>query len=213
MYDLSFTKNGWEYKSWDEVHRRHNNAPTSFRPVPALKMCHLYSATPKCVLDFCSGWGDRLAGVSAANVPLYIGIDSNSALTEPYKDMIASIKEFGSTTECTMILRLSQHRLRHFAAIWHGSHESPVLQHWTLSRDGSQVRHGMEWLVCSDFCQARLLTALPAALAAQRAFLYQCFSDNIRKRTGPATWSSNGQSPDTTVSQCKVSRVYIATCG
>ncbi len=60
----------------------------SGRPVPALKMCHPYKPTR--VLDFCSGWGDRLAGVSAANVPFYIGIDSNNDLVKPYKEMITT---------------------------------------------------------------------------------------------------------------------------
>ena len=43
---------------------------------------------PQSVLDFTMGWGGRLIGACAYNVPMYIGIDANKNLIEPYKKMI-----------------------------------------------------------------------------------------------------------------------------
>jgi tRNA1(Val) A37 N6-methylase TrmN6 len=39
---------------------------------------------PSSILDFCAGWGGRLIGACALNVPQYIGIDINIGLEQHY---------------------------------------------------------------------------------------------------------------------------------
>jgi hypothetical protein len=56
-------------------------------PVPAgLSVLNLFK--PKRWLDPTSGWGDRLRVALLANIPVYVGIDSNSDMIEPYKRII-----------------------------------------------------------------------------------------------------------------------------
>jgi 16S rRNA G966 N2-methylase RsmD len=59
---------------------------TSFRPTLMVAMLNIFNA--KSVLDFSSGWGDRLIGCLSQDVDLYYGIDPNTCLHPHYKDMI-----------------------------------------------------------------------------------------------------------------------------
>lgn len=59
---------------------------TQFKPSIAKALYSFFNA--KNVLDFCSGWGDRLVGYLASNAEHYIGIDPNTKLHKPYRDMI-----------------------------------------------------------------------------------------------------------------------------
>ena len=52
----------------------------------------------KNVLDLSAGWGDRLVGFHASNAESYIGIDPNSKLHEPYKQ-ISSFCNTGKPTQ------------------------------------------------------------------------------------------------------------------
>jgi DNA modification methylase len=52
---------------------------------------------PNSVLDFTMGWGGRLIGASALNIPNYIGIDMNTNLIKPYEEMVKMIKPYTST--------------------------------------------------------------------------------------------------------------------
>jgi hypothetical protein len=58
---------------------------TSFRPTNLIAMVQMFGA--KSVLDFCAGWGDRLLGALAAEVP-YTGVDPNPKLHKGYRMMI-----------------------------------------------------------------------------------------------------------------------------
>lgn len=58
---------------------------TSHRPNNMLAMIQLFGA--KSVLDISSGWGDRLLGAMAAEIP-YLGVDPNACLHEGYGKMI-----------------------------------------------------------------------------------------------------------------------------
>ena len=58
---------------------------TSFRPLNLTYILQLYNA--KSVLDFSSGWGDRLLACLATNTR-YIGVDPNELLHPKYKEMI-----------------------------------------------------------------------------------------------------------------------------
>ena len=80
------------YKFYGEV--------TQFRPTLMAGAIELFGS--KRVLDFCSGWGDRLLGALAKDVDLYVGIDPNTKLHEGYKKMIELLRR-RPETEFTMI--------------------------------------------------------------------------------------------------------------
>ncbi|MCJ7637429.1 MAG: site-specific DNA-methyltransferase, partial [Nitrososphaeraceae archaeon] len=59
---------------------------TSFRPTIMVSLIHMFKA--KRILDFSSGWGDRLIGAMAANAEYYCGVDPNTCLHPNYDNMI-----------------------------------------------------------------------------------------------------------------------------
>ncbi len=59
---------------------------TSFRPTIIVSLIQMFNA--KRILDFSSGWGDRLIGAMAANVEYYCGVDPNTCLHPNYEAMI-----------------------------------------------------------------------------------------------------------------------------
>ncbi len=61
-----------------------------FKPTTALDIYFRFK--PKCVLDMTMGWGGRLMGACALNVPRYIGIDNNLGLKQPYSKMYNFLK-------------------------------------------------------------------------------------------------------------------------
>lgn len=67
------------------VYRLYYGAVNLFRPVLAMEYYCMYQ--PKTILDFTMGWGGRMVGACALNIPKYIGIDSNTRLAEPYREM------------------------------------------------------------------------------------------------------------------------------
>ena len=78
------TKN--EYIVLKEVYNICISAINIFRPLVAMQIYLQYN--PVTVLDFTCGWGGRLVGACALNVPNYIGIDINSNLKTAYDEMI-----------------------------------------------------------------------------------------------------------------------------
>lgn len=66
-----------------------------FKPVIAMNIYCKYK--PKCVLDMTMGWGGRLVGCAALDIPKYIGIDLNKGLEKPYADMVAALKSHTKT--------------------------------------------------------------------------------------------------------------------
>lgn len=66
-----------------------------FKPLIAMDVYCRFQ--PKCVLDFTMGWGGRLVGACALNVPKYIGIDSNSNLKTPYNKMCKFLNKHSTT--------------------------------------------------------------------------------------------------------------------
>ena len=86
------TKNN--YIVLKEVYNICISAINIFRPLVAMEIYTKYN--PKCVLDFTCGWGGRLVGACALNIPNYIGIDINTNLLNPYlemKDFLNNISE------------------------------------------------------------------------------------------------------------------------
>jgi hypothetical protein len=77
------TKNN--YIVLKEVYNICISAINIFRPLVAMEIYTKYK--PKCVLDFTCGWGGRLVGACALNIPNYIGIDINTNLINPYLEM------------------------------------------------------------------------------------------------------------------------------
>jgi len=67
-----------------------------FRPIVAMDMYNKYS--PHTVLDFTCGWGGRMIGACALNVPKYIGIDINANLSAPHKEMCRFVKNNTTST-------------------------------------------------------------------------------------------------------------------
>jgi hypothetical protein len=77
------TKN--EYIVLKEIYNICITAINIFRPLVAMEIYSKYK--PTCVLDFCAGWGGRLIGAYALNIPEYIGIDINCNLEKHYNQI------------------------------------------------------------------------------------------------------------------------------
>ena len=94
-------KNGQknETKVLKEVYNICISAINIFRPLVAMEIYQRFK--PHTVLDFCAGWGGRLVGACALNVPRYIGIEINTDLKPGYKAMTDFLKE-RSTTDIQM---------------------------------------------------------------------------------------------------------------
>lgn len=72
----------------------------TLHPVPMI-LAVLELFKPKKWLDPTSGWGDRLRGALLANVPVYVGVDSNPGMVTPYKNIIKAYPD--SNTKVQMI--------------------------------------------------------------------------------------------------------------
>ena len=66
-----------------------------FKTVIAMNVYCRYK--PTSVLDMTMGWGGRLVGCAALNIPKYTGIDLNTRLERPYADMVAALKPHSTT--------------------------------------------------------------------------------------------------------------------
>jgi len=82
------TKN--EYIVLKEVYNICISAINIIRPLVYMEIYSKYK--PKCVLDFCAGWGGAAVAASALNIPHYIGIEINTSLKEPYEKMSEYLK-------------------------------------------------------------------------------------------------------------------------
>jgi hypothetical protein len=87
MLDYYRSRDIAEIRKWKYIFNLYFSSISIFRPVMAMEIYCKY--TPKiAVLDPTMGWGGRLIGACALNLPKYIGIDSNTYLSEPYRDMM-----------------------------------------------------------------------------------------------------------------------------
>ena len=87
------TKNN--YIVLKEVYNICISAINIFRPLVAMEMYVKYK--PTTILDFTCGWGGRLVGACALNIPNYIGIDINTNLLNPYLEMKSFFKNISET--------------------------------------------------------------------------------------------------------------------
>jgi hypothetical protein len=82
-------------KIWIRIFTLYFGSVNLFRPLIAAKIYELFR--PSSVLDFTMGWGGRLIGAMATDVPNYLGIDSNVHLKRPYNDMMKLISPYSKT--------------------------------------------------------------------------------------------------------------------
>lgn len=74
---------------------------SQFKPAMAINIYMQFKA--ESVLDFTMGWGGRLVGACALNIPNYIGIDLNQNLKESYGEMVKTLEELGTKTKIKLM--------------------------------------------------------------------------------------------------------------
>jgi hypothetical protein len=84
-----------ETKVWFRLSNLYFSSVSVFKPLVAMSIYCKYK--PTCILDFTMGWGGRLVGACALDVPKYIGIDNNKNLELPYSHMTTFLKSHSTT--------------------------------------------------------------------------------------------------------------------
>ena len=105
-----YIKNLLDYQKGDDKHvalyrvfKLHCGSIGLFKPLTSMEIYSKFK--PNSVLDFTMGWGGRLVGACALDVPNYIGIDSNKNLQEPYKRMVKLLKQLGTKTKIKLMFK------------------------------------------------------------------------------------------------------------
>jgi tRNA1(Val) A37 N6-methylase TrmN6 len=93
------TKN--EYIVMKEVYNICISAINIMRPLFCMEIYAKYK--PKCVLNFCAGWGGSLVAACALKIKKYIGIEINTHLREPYNELSNYLKVKSPETDINMI--------------------------------------------------------------------------------------------------------------
>jgi hypothetical protein len=84
-----------EIKMWWRIFNLYYGSISIFKPLTAMEFYCKFK--PTTVLDFTMGWGGRLVGACALDVPNYIGIDSNQRLAAPYKKLSEFLAKHSKT--------------------------------------------------------------------------------------------------------------------
>lgn len=85
-----------ELAIWKPIAGVYFSTPQIFKPL--LAMDYICRFKPKvALLDPTMGWGGRLIGACALDVPHYIGIELNQNLKQPYAEMVAMVRPFTKT--------------------------------------------------------------------------------------------------------------------
>lgn len=87
------TKN--DYIVLKEVYNICISAINIIRPLVYMEIYSKYS--PTCVLDFCAGWGGAAVAACSLNIPKYIGVEMNTKLKEPYRNLTTYLKTKSNT--------------------------------------------------------------------------------------------------------------------
>lgn len=82
-------------REWKRIFEVYYGSINIFRPLIAMDIYCRYK--PNTVLDFTMGWGGRMVGACALNIPKYIGIDYNSELKKPYEKLQDLMDELSET--------------------------------------------------------------------------------------------------------------------
>jgi tRNA G10 N-methylase Trm11 len=106
----TYIKNLLDYQKGDDkqvalyrVFKLHAGSIGLFKPLTAMELYSRFK--PRSVLDPCMGWGGRLVGACALDVPNYIGIDMNKSLKEPYTQMVKKLKQLGTKTKIKLMFK------------------------------------------------------------------------------------------------------------
>lgn len=97
MFDF-YQKNRENYhdaKIFFRISNLYYSAISIFKPLIAMGIYCKYN--PTSILDFTMGWGGRMVGACALDIPKYIGIDNNLNLREPYKQMTTFLQKHSKT--------------------------------------------------------------------------------------------------------------------
>ena len=87
------TKN--KYIVLKEVYNICISAINIIRPLVYMEIYSKYK--PKCILDFCAGWGGAAVAASVLKIPKYIGIEINTNLKKPYDNLVPYLKQYSDT--------------------------------------------------------------------------------------------------------------------
>jgi len=105
-----YIKNLLDYQKGDDkqvalyrVFKLHAGSIGLFKPLTAMEVYSRFK--PHSVLDPCMGWGGRLVGACALDVPNYIGIDMNKSLKEPYTQMVKKLKQLETKTRIKLMFK------------------------------------------------------------------------------------------------------------
>ena len=85
-----------EYTVLKEVYNICISAINIIRPLVYMEIYSKYK--PKCVLDFCAGWGGAAVAAAALKLDKYIGIEINNSLKEPYGKLVTYLEQKSPTT-------------------------------------------------------------------------------------------------------------------
>lgn len=102
-FQLEKNPNANMYKVWYNVFKLYFGSISIFKPLIAMEIYNRFN--PTSILDFTMGWGGRLVGACALNIPNYIGIDLNNDLKKPYQEMVKKLKELGTTTNIKLMFK------------------------------------------------------------------------------------------------------------
>jgi hypothetical protein len=87
---------------WYRIFNMYFGSVNIFKPTIAMNIYYKYK--PKSILDMTMGWGGRLVGACALDIPNYTGIDLNKDLIKPYAEMVDVLSNY-STTKITLIFK------------------------------------------------------------------------------------------------------------
>ncbi len=82
-------------KVWWRTYNIYFGSVSQFKPLIAMLVYCKYR--PKSILDPTMGWGGRMVGACALDIPKYIGIDLNIDLKKPYEDFVNFLKPHTKT--------------------------------------------------------------------------------------------------------------------
>jgi 16S rRNA G966 N2-methylase RsmD len=109
-HNKKYIKNLLNYQKGEDIHvalyrifKLHAGSIGLFKPLTSMEIYTRFGVNS--VLDFSMGWGGRLVGACALNVPSYIGIDINKSLKEPYQRMVKTLKRLKTTTKIKLIFK------------------------------------------------------------------------------------------------------------
>jgi hypothetical protein len=82
-------------KVWYRIMNVYFSSITIFKPIVSMTIYSKFK--PTSILDFTMGWGGRLVGACALNIPKYIGIDNNKKLIPSYNGLTKLLAEHSNT--------------------------------------------------------------------------------------------------------------------